>query len=81
MSAQDIIQLIFSLLNNFNLIAKILLVPLIALYLLYALILTRQIFLFSNSVTIPNITPFLKLIAIIHAGLATFLLFYILFLV
>lgn len=70
----QISQLILSIIQDQDLILKTILIILLTLYILFALILTRQIFYFNSIINLVTFSPIFKIIALIHVALATILL-------
>jgi len=76
MSGVELIQQIIAIVTNQNLIAKGILIILLTMYLLFSLILSRQIFLLNNTVNQVTFSPVFKLLGLIHLVLVIGLLFF-----
>lgn len=63
-----------TILANQDILVKIALVLLLSVYLLFALVLTRQIFLLNDIINQITFAPIFKFLAILHLTLATILL-------
>lgn len=74
MSITDIIQLIQTLFSNQDLIVKIILIVLLSLYVLFAIIVSRQIFVLNEIVNQISFSPIFKILSVIHVIIAILLL-------
>jgi len=80
MNTPDILQSLLLLATNQDILFKIGLVLILIVYVLFALILARQIFLLNSTVNQISFSPIFNILVFVHLVAATGLLLFVLFL-